>query len=205
MHRVLGAGAKPTLHFARGEWVCRWGGEATGVYRVERGAIKLAYHAPLGTEKVLAIAGPGETFGEETVLLGRRWTMSARALTDSTLTHVPARRVAEEIARDPALAAHTLATLSRRLGSLAADLAAQAGRSGTERLIAYLLAGTASAEHSPRELALARKADVASRLGMSAEHFSRVLRKLESAALIEVHGRRVRIPDPERLAHHAPI
>lgn len=204
MHRLSGIAGKPALHFAKGDWVCRWGDECSGPYLVERGTVKLAYQAPLGDEKVLALVGPGESFGEETALLGRRWTLSARALVDSTLVLLPARRLAEELARDASLAPRLLATLSQRLTGLLADLAAQAGRSGTERLVAYLLEGSAPSERLPRELALARKADVASRLGMSAEHFSRVLRKLESAALIEVRGRRVRIPDPARL-RTAPI
>lgn len=204
MHRLPGLAGKPALHFAKGDWICRWGDECTGAYLVERGTIKLAYRAPLGDEKVLAIIGPGESFGEETALLGRRWTLWARALVDVTLTHLPSGRITEELARDPSLAPRLLATLSRRLTGLLADLAAQAGRSGTERLVAYLLEGSAPSERLPRELALARKADVASRLGMSAEHFSRVLRKLESAALIEVRGRRVRIPDPAKL-RAAPI
>lgn len=195
---------KQAVHVAKGDWVCRWGEDCTGIYLLERGAIKLAYHAPCGAEKVLAIVAPGESFGEATLLAGRRWAVSARALADSTLVHVPAQRIAEEMARDAALGRRLLATLSRRLASLLADLAAQAARSGTERLVAYLLEGSGSGGHAPREVALARKADVASRLGMSAEHFSRVLHKLESARLIEVRGRRVRIPDPERL-RAAPI
>lgn len=199
MHRLPGLAGKQALHFAKGDWICRWGEECTGAYLVERGTIKLAYHTPLGDEKVLAIVGPGESFGEETVLLGGRWTVTARALVDSTLAHLPARRITEELARDASLAPRLLATLSQRLTGLLADLAAQAARSGTERLVAYLLEGAAPGERLPRERALARKADVASRLGMSPEHFSRVLRKLEAAALIEVRGRRVRIPDPAKL------
>ena len=195
---------KQALHFARGDWICRWGEECTGTYLVERGAIKLTYHTPLGDERVLAIVGLGESFGEETVLLGRRWTTTARAIADSTLLHLPARRITEELSRDASLAPRLLATLSQRLAGLLEDLAAQAARSGTERRVAYLLEGTAPGERLPRERALARKADVASRLGMSPEHFSRVLRKLESAALIEVRGRRVRIPDPAKL-RTAPI
>jgi CRP-like cAMP-binding protein len=204
MHRLPGLAGKQALHFARGDWIFHWGDECTGGYLVERGAVKLAYHTPLGAEKVLAIVGPGESFGEEMVLLGGRWTSTARALVDSTLLHLPARRITEELSRDASLAPRLLATLSRRLTGLLADLAAQAGHSGTERLVAYLLEGTAPGERLPRERALARKADVASRLGMSPEHFSRVLRRLESAALIEVRGRRVRIPDPARL-RAAPI
>ncbi len=45
----------------------------------------------------------------------------------------------------------------------------------------------------------AGKSVVASRLNMTPEHFSRVLHELQSAGLIEVDGRMVRILDVERL------
>jgi len=204
VHRLPGLAGRQALHLAKGDWLCRWGDECTGVYVVERGAVKLAYHAPGGAQKVLAIVGPGQSFGEATLLHGQRWLVSARAAADCTLLHVPARRIAEELARDPGLAEGLLATLSLRLARLLSEVAALGARSGAERLIAYLLADTREDARGPVELALARKADVASRLGMSPEHFSRVLGKLESAGLIEVRGRRVRVPDPEKL-RGAPI
>jgi CRP-like cAMP-binding protein len=189
---------------AKGDWLCRWGERCTGVYLVQRGAMKLAYNAPDGTHKVLAVVGAGESFGEATLFAGQRWLVSARAVADSTLLHVPATRVAEALARDAGLAEGLLATLSQRLARLLGERAALGARSGTERLVAYLLADAGEDATGPIELALPRKADVASRLSISPEHFSRVLGRLQSAGLIEVQGQRLRVPDPARL-RTAPI
>jgi len=161
--------------------------------------MKLAYKSPCGAHKVLAVVGAGESFGEATLLAGRRWLVSARALADCTLLHVPAARVAEALARDAGLAEGLLATLSQRLARLLGERAALGARSSTERLVAYLLAHAGEDASGPVELTLARKADLASRLSMSPEHFSRVLRGLQSAGLIELQGRRLRVPDPARL------
>jgi CRP/FNR family transcriptional regulator, dissimilatory nitrate respiration regulator len=46
---------------------------------------------------------------------------------------------------------------------------------------------------------LPRKGDLASRLSMTPEHFSRVLHRLAALGLVQVKGRRVRVPDPVRL------
>ena len=46
------------------------------------------------------------------------------------------------------------------------------------------------------------KATVASRVSLTREYFSRVLRELENAALIEVDKRDIRILDVARLAAH---
>ncbi len=48
------------------------------------------------------------------------------------------------------------------------------------------------------------KAAIASRLSLTPEYFSRVLSELESAGLIEVQRRTIRILDMERLAAYQP-
>ena len=204
MHRLPGLAAKQALHFAKGEWLCRWGDACTGVYLLERGAVKLAYNAPCGRQKVLALVRAGESFGETALFFGQRWLVSARALADTRVLHVARRRLVEALAEDAGLARQMLAKLSQQRARLRGEVAGLGARSGTERLVAYLLADTAEEAPGPLELVLARKADVASRLGMSPEHLSRVLGKLASAGLIEVRGRRVRVHDPARLAR-API
>jgi CRP-like cAMP-binding protein len=72
---------------------------------------------------------------------------------------------------------------------------------GRQRLVAYLLErlpghvnGSAVSIVLP-----ARKGIIASRLNLTQEHFSRILRELAAEALIEVHGLTVRIPDVPRL------
>jgi CRP-like cAMP-binding protein len=47
------------------------------------------------------------------------------------------------------------------------------------------------------------KSVIASRLNMTPEHFSRILRELGDAGVIEVNGRIVRIPDLGRLRRGA--
>ena len=210
MHRLPGLAAKQALHFAKGDWLCRWGDACTGVYLLERGAVKLAYHAPCGRQKVLAIVRAGESFGEATLFFGQRWLVSARALADCVVVHVAGRRLAEALAEDDGLARQMLAKVSQQLARLRDEVAGLGARSGSERLVAYLLAqigvdaGLDTGAAAPVELALGRKADLASRLGMSPEHLSRVLGRLASAGLIELQGRRVRVHDPARLAR-API
>ena len=46
------------------------------------------------------------------------------------------------------------------------------------------------------------KSVIASRLNLTQEHFSRILHELSALELIRVEGRRLRIPDLERLARH---
>ena len=49
------------------------------------------------------------------------------------------------------------------------------------------------------------KATIASRLSLTPEYFSRVLHELESAGLIEIDKRDIRIVDSKRLAAYQPV
>lgn len=193
------ANGAPALHLAKDEWLFRRGDRCRGFYVVTRGSVKLAYHSPRSVEKVVEIVRPGQSFGEALMFLDLPWFISARALTDSSLLPVSGRTVAEEMAREPALARSLLAGMSRRLHALLDDLGAKTMRSGAERLVAYLLRGAPADASEALEIALPRKGDLASRLSMTPEHFSRVLHKIEALGLIDVEGRLVRVPDPARL------
>ena len=181
---------------AKGEAVFHAGDPCTGFHIVVYGQVKLGFNSPQGGEKVVEIIGPGQSFGEALMFLGKPYIVFARALHDTMLLHVAKHCVFSELARDPAFSRKMLSGLSRRLHGLVKDVEAYSLRSSAERVIGYLLRD----EDSPAEVELtAGKSVVASRLNMTPEHFSRVLHELSSAGLIEVEGRTVRILDLEGL------
>jgi CRP-like cAMP-binding protein len=187
---------------ARGEMLFHRGDEVHGFHIIVYGQIKLAFISAGGDEKVVEILGPGASFGEAVMFMRRPHVVTAQALADSLLLYVEREAVFEEIKRDPDFAARMIAGLSRRLHQLVGDLEAYSMRSGTERVIGYLL--STCAEGLPDKGACdvtlpTTKGVVASRLNLTQEHFSRILHDLTSAGLIEVHGRTVRIVDVGRL------
>ena len=108
----------------------------------------------------------------------------------------------DELERDPRFARRMIAGLSRRLHDLIGDLEANSMRSGTQRIIGYLLhaCSPASAQDGGIEVTLpVSKGVVASRLNLTLEYFSRILHELSAKGLIEVRGRRVHIRDVDRL------
>lgn len=200
------------LRFARGETLFRRGDPAAGTYIVCYGQIKLSFVSPTGVEKVIEILEQGQSFGEAVMFLGTPHVVTAQALADSLLLLVPKEVVFEGIDRDPGFARRMLAGLSRRLHQLVADVEAYSTRSGTERLIGFLLSdcgidrpqdGADAASGSVEVELPVAKGIVASRLNLTQEHFSRILHDLAALGLIEVHGRRIRILDLERLRKHA--
>jgi CRP-like cAMP-binding protein len=144
------------------------------------------------------------------VFTDKPYIVNAQALTDALVVSVHKSAITAEIARDGRFALRMLAGISRRLHGLVRDVQAYALDSGVQRVIGYLLRelpdDEAAAPDRVRQLSLpVSKATIASRLSLTPEYFSRVLRELEAHGLIEVNKRDVRIPDVQRLAdyfHH---
>ena len=130
--------------------------------------------------------------------------MNAQALADTLLLTVHRQAVLAELEQDNRFALRMLAGLSRRLHGLVHDVQAYALQSGVQRVVGYLLRDQdfeAGPTGDARTVSLpVSKATVASRLSLTPEYFSRVLRELETAGLIEVDKRDIRILDGKQLA-----
>ena len=183
-----------TILFRRGE-------PCTGFHVIAYGQVKLAFSTADGTEKVLEILGPGSSFGEAVMFLDKPYVVLAETLADSLLLAIGKHAVFAELERNPKFARKMLAGLAQRLHRLVHDLEAHTLRSGTQRVIGYLLRdlpGEAAGDPVAIELATS-KGVLASRLNITREHFSRILHELSAGGLIEVRGRTIRILDLERL------
>jgi CRP/FNR family transcriptional regulator, dissimilatory nitrate respiration regulator len=184
-----------TILFRRGE-------PSSGFHVIVYGQVKLAFGAADGAEKVVEILGPGASFGEAVMFLEKPYVVFAETLADSLLLAIGKAGVFAELERNPRFARKMLGGLALRLHGLVHDLEAYTLRSGTQRVIGYLLRDYPGEGEPqvPVDVPLATsKGVLASRLNITREHFSRILHDLSGAGLIEVHGRIIRILDPERL------
>ena len=188
----------------RKETVFHCGDPCTGLHAVVYGQIKLSVISPLGEEKVVRLVGPGDSFGEALMFLGKPYFVTAQALADSLLLHVTKTVVVNELRADPDFACKMLAGMSARLHALMRDVEAYSLRSGTHRVIGYLLAqpgeSETDGENEPLRVQLeVGKKMVASRLNLTPEHFSRILHELGTRGLLAINGREIFIPDPSKL------
>lgn len=192
----IGAGA---ALFLRGD-------PCEGMYFIALGRVKLALPAPAGAEKVIEILGPGQSFGEAVMFIGRPHNLHAEALEDSVLLHVRKHAIFEAVDGSPAFARRMLNELSQRQCRLVADIEAYTLKNATKRVTGYLLAELEDHEPGPGEsadvLLAASKSVLASRLNITREHFSRVLHELSQAGLIRVSGRNIHILDRAGLRDH---
>jgi len=190
------------LAVPRGQVLFNRGDPVQGFHFVIEGQIKLAVSSPSGSEKVVEVIHPMQTFGEAVMLLGRPYPVFAQATLDTRLLHVGQGIVSELIDHDPQFAKRLLAGMAMRLHGLIQDVEAYSLRSSTERVIGYLLQASGQDDPSvPVGFDLpTSKQTLASRLNLTPETLSRIFAELSQAGLIHVHGRHVKLLDPRRLA-----
>lgn len=191
----------------RGKVIFRTGDPCHEFHVNVLGQVKLFVISPTGTEKVVELVGPGNSFAEAVMFMGVPYVLSAQTLTDSLILSIEKDVVLREIGASPEFALRMLAGLSRRLHGLIKDVEAYALHSGVQRVIGYLLGDdnldeTENASQAITVSLPVSKAAIASRLSLTPEYFSRVLHELEVAGLIRIDKREIHIPNPARLASH---
>ncbi len=188
------------LRAARGDILFHKGDQPTGFHLIADGQIKLGFTSSSGSEKVIDIMGPGQTFGEAAMFNDKPYPVFAQALIDSRLLHISRQAVMDSLERDPGIARRMIAALSTRLHHLIADVESYSLHSGRQRIIGYLLRDNAESDSRTLTVTLpASKGTIASRHNLTQEHFSRILHELSEARLIVVEGRKIHVPNADKL------
>lgn len=184
------------LSVGRGDILFNRGDPAHGLFLLLKGQVKLAVTAPQGTEKVIGLIGPGESFGEAIIFLDRPFfPIYSQATTDSQVLQIPKHIIFDLLERDNTVARKMLAGLSLRNHQLVQDIESVALLTCTQRLIGYLLQISVGKADSNRITLPASKTNIASLLNLTPETLSRTMLKLQQAGLIEVHGKEIIIID----------
>jgi CRP-like cAMP-binding protein len=176
-----------------GSVVARRGERLPGLMVVRSGLVKLSLKGD--SERVLRLAGAGESFGEAALFLGQPLPLEATAVTDSSILVVPGEPLLALVERDARFARGLLTSVCQKLQRMVADFESATVHGAGERLAAYL--GSLGRETARLP---APKAVIAAHLGMTKETLSRLLRTFIDQGLISVAKRDIRILDRGRLS-----
>lgn len=203
LERITGGATR--VHAERGTVIFRRGNTCNGIHGVLFGQLKLALNAMQGGERVIDLIGPGQTLGEAALFLDKPYIATAEALTGTELVHISKARVLAEVDRNPVFARRLLVNVSRRMYRRITDLESYTLRSAKDRVVNYLLSDLPEqVQEFKASLTLpAAKGVIASRLNLTHEHFSRILRDLTTDGLIVMDGRSITIPDVDELRARA--
>lgn len=197
--RKLSTGARQ-ITVKRGEAVFRKGDPADALHVVVSGQVKLFLSLANRTEKVVAHAGHGESFGIASLWLGLPHAANAIAKSDSHLLLLDRNTLISQARQDTVLAECLMTDLSQRVMDLMRDMESCTPRSSLQRVSCYLL------QHRPETgigcydiLLSTTKRDVAAKLNLSQETLSRMFQTLSKEGVIEVQGRMIRVLDSQKL------
>lgn len=196
----LAAGTR-LVTLAKNEPIGRKGQTPQSLHVVVSGLVRVFLPLPNEVERVVSLAGKGDSFGEACLLLQQPCPYDAVAGQDSHLLAVDAMLFRQETARNLDLTRQVLERVSRHFMESLRDTEICARRSSVERVAGYLLQHQPKPDAQEFHISLpARKQDVAAKLGLTQETFSRVLSALDKQGLIQVMGKQIHVEDGRKLS-----
>jgi CRP-like cAMP-binding protein len=156
------------------------GDPGDGCYQVEEGLLKVVALSPSGSERILAILGPGALVGELSMIDGLPRSASVAAIREAKLSFV-SRSVFDAVARsEPEICRHITALLARRLRDVDDALTATSFlplKARTARALLSLSEAFGKDVGSGRILIRQKfsQSDLAAMAGIARENCSRIL------------------------------
>jgi len=195
----LAAGSRQFM-LSRKEKLITKGERVEAVHIVVSGLMRLFIPLSNGAERVVSLVERGESFGEPCLILDEPCPYEAVSGKDSHLIAVDKLVYRRELRQSESLTERTLHLVSRRLLHTLRDIEICAQPSSLQRVAHYLLhLRPASVAPEPGFRLPALKRDIAAKLGLSQETFSRMLAFMAQQGFIQLSGSQVQVDDWERL------
>ncbi len=174
---------------------------ATEFFLLVEGKIKISLLSFEGTEKVVDIIKPGNTFAEVIIFNGMQgYPVNSKALSNATVLRINAKKYISVLSNSPEACLKVIGRLSARLHWLMNEMERLSLHNASYRLISYLLDDIPEGSIEKTEVQLgAPKRIIASRISITPETFSRTLKNLSKAGLIEVNDEHIVLNDPSKL------
>lgn len=174
----------------------------THIYYVYSGAIKLCRSTRKGDEKIIEVIQSGKSFAEGVLFGGGpKYPVSAIAMKSSSVVSIDANRYLNILQSSNTLCINMLGHLSQRLHWMLRELDKQTLHNASFRIVDYFLNQINTNEQSDFfDLCLTiPKRDIASRLSIKPETFSRALKSLVKKGLIEIEDNHIILKNVKQL------
>jgi CRP/FNR family transcriptional regulator len=168
------------------------GSDSSDIYSVRRGIIKLQSIDRAGRETIVGVRRTGSLIGAEAAIMRKPHLVSAVTVTKCWLQRFPTRQFCDLIRQNPSLSWHLHQINASDLSEATAALVEVKSYTATIRLRRLVLElvpelnGTSS-ENSEIHLPF-KHWEIAQMLGVTPEHLSRLLRRLEKEGFVGRKG-----------------
>ncbi len=199
------AGGARQFAVAKKEKLIGKGDLIDALFVVVSGQIRLFIPLSNGAERVISQVGRGDSFGEPCIIVGQPCPYEAVAGRKSHIIAIDGLVYRMALRQNPIMAERTLNLVSQRLLHTLRDIEICAQPSSVQRIARYLMhiepeRDKEAPADSPFEIRLpALKRDIAAKLGLSQETFSRMLAFMSKQGFIQVKGAHIRVDDRSKL------
>lgn len=189
-----------TKQFTKDDVVIHHGDEATNLWLVLHGWVKLTRQTPDGKESVIGLCTEGDLFGKAALFPHANYPYHAEVLTsDTVLAAIPSDMICPLVAQNPSLSGSIMALLNSRTRQAQLKLEQLTTLSASQRLGCFLLHLCQHQASGSKVLQIpVEKHILAAYLGMKPETFSRSQAQLKPLG-IAVAGQSITIDRIERL------
>lgn len=168
------------VNYPCGERLFLRGEQASSIYLILDGGVKIYRGTPEGKQAVIEILTRGELIAEAAIFLGQGYLTSAEIVSDTRLLEIPSSTLLSLLQDNTDLAMRMLGMLSQRQSELVFHIEQIKVRSAPQRLGEFLLSLCAE-KRGPAALILPyNKSNIAASLGMKPESLSRAMSKLKT-------------------------
>jgi len=178
--------------YARGASVFRQGDDATAMFAVMAGQVRITVGCADGRGHVLRTLQQGAFFGEIAVLDGQHRTADAIAATKCRLLLLDRHHVLQLIEQQPRVAIQVMAALCERLRATSAQMEGLLFQSLSTRLAALLLELTGSSRTGSVDIT---QAELSELTGVTRESVNKKLRSWQNSGLVKLQPGRIVILD----------
>jgi len=189
------------IELQEGEYLFKHGQQAERFFMLKEGHIKLLRLSFDGGEKVFEVISPGQTFAEAIMFMpNASYPVTAQAINNSLLLAFENKALIEILKESSDTCFQIMFHMSKRLHMWINEIDHLTLQNATYRLLNYLLYQIPEEHKNAYEINFPiPKHVIASRLSMTPETFSRILKCLNKEGLIKVKGKMIQIPNIDRL------
>src|SRR6185369_931152 len=186
----------------RGEWIFVLGDSADSIYIIREGRIKITALAEGGHEVLHDIIGPGEIFGQASLILGIPRTTSAQVLEASLLYEIRRKSFETLLSTYPELSFQLLKSVVVRLKHAEAQLVNvvchDISRRVRKTLTDLMVKESGAVTNPPIKIKITQQ-DLANLIGASRQKTWQTLKELEDSGVLRLEYRSIRLIAPHKL------
>ncbi len=189
--------------YAPGQIIFQRDDPGTGLQVVERGCVQIVLPSRDGEEMIVATLGPGEFFGDLSLLDGAPCSATAVAAEATTTLVVEREHFLAWLESQPAAVRAIMAAVAGRLRRTDEVLADMAFLDVEARLCKKLVALCRSRSHGDRHTVRVTQHQLAAMIGVTRESVNKNLRSMQARGLVEIGRGYVQLLCPDDLVARA--